>query len=142
MLTQGAKKKKGSNNRAKARLKVARLHAKIADCRMDATHKASRKLINENQVVCVENLAVKNMIKNPKLAKHIADANWGEFVRQLQYKAEWSGRSVAEIDRFFPSSKRCSSCGFVIESLPCHFVSGIAQSVKPITTESSMQQLI
>ena len=118
MLTQGAKKKKGSNNRAKARLKVARLHAKIADCRMDATHKASRKLINENQVVCVENLAVKNMIKNPKLAKHIADANWGEFVRQLQYKAEWSGRSVAEIDRFFPSSKCCSSCGFVIESLP------------------------
>lgn len=113
-----AKKKKGSNNRAKARLKVARLPAKIADCRMDATHKASRKLINENQVVCVENLAVKNMIKNPKLAKPIADANWGEFVRQLQYKAEWSGRSVAEIDRFFPSSKRCSSCGFVIESLP------------------------
>ena len=112
-----AKKQKGSNNRAKAKLKVARLHAKIADCRMDATHKASRKLINENQVVCVENLAVKNMIKNPKLAKHIADANWGEFVRQLQYKAEWADRTVAEIDRFFPSSKRCSSCGFINESL-------------------------
>ena len=113
-----AKKQKGSNNRAKARLKVARLHAKIADCRMDATHKASRKLINENQVVCVENLAVKNMIKNPKLAKHIADANWGEFVRQLQYKAEWSGRTVSEIDRFFPSSKRCPSCGYIHESMP------------------------
>ncbi|KEQ12863.1 transposase [Endozoicomonas montiporae] len=112
------KKQKGSSNRAKAKLKVARLHAKIADCRMDATHKASRKLINENQVVCVENLAVKNMIKNPKLAKHIADANWGEFVRQLQYKAEWADRTVSEIDRFFPSSKRCSSCGFVNESLP------------------------
>ena len=112
-----AKKQKGSNNRAKAKLKVARLHAKIADCRMDATHKASRKLINENQVVCVENLAVKNMIKNPKLAKHIADANWGEFVRQLQYKAEWADRTVTEIDRFFPSSKRCSSCGFINESL-------------------------
>ena len=112
-----AKKQKGSNNRAKAKLKVARLHAKIADCRMDATHKASRKLINENQVVCIENLAVKNMIKNPKLAKHIADANWGEFVRQLQYKAEWADRTVAEIDRFFPSSKRCSSCGFINESL-------------------------
>ena len=113
-----AKKQKGSNNRAKARLKVARLHAKIADCRTDATHKASRKLINENQVVCVENLAVKNMIKNPKLAKHIADANWGEFVRQLQYKAEWADRIVAEIDRFFPSSKRCPSCGFIHESMP------------------------
>ena len=112
-----AKKQKGSSNRAKAKLKVARLHAKIADCRMDATHKASRKLINENQVVCVENLAVKNMIKNPKLAKHIADANWGEFVRQLQYKAEWAERSVVQIDRFFPSSKRCSSCGFINESL-------------------------
>ncbi|OED46572.1 transposase, partial [Endozoicomonas sp. (ex Bugula neritina AB1)] len=113
-----AKKQKGSSNRAKARLKVARLHAKIADCRMDATQKASRKLINENQVVCVENLAVKNMIKNPKLAKHIADANWGEFIRQLQYKAEWADRTVIEIDRFFPSSKRCSSCGFINESLP------------------------
>ncbi|MGI9274185.1 MAG: RNA-guided endonuclease InsQ/TnpB family protein [Endozoicomonas sp.] len=113
-----AKRQKGSSNRAKARLKVARLHAKIADCRTDATHKASRKLINENQVVVCENLAVKNMIKNPKLAKHIADANWGEFVRQLQYKAEWSGRTVVEVDRFFPSSKRCSSCGFVHETMP------------------------
>ncbi|WP_263080185.1 transposase [Endozoicomonas sp. Mp262] len=113
-----AKKQKGSKNRAKARLKVARLHAKIADCRMDATHKASRRLINENQVICVEDLAVKNMVKNPKLAKHIADANWGEFVRQLQYKAEWADRTVSVIDRFFPSSKRCHSCGYVHESLP------------------------
>ncbi|KEQ15423.1 transposase [Endozoicomonas montiporae] len=113
-----AKKQKGSSNRAKAKLKVARLHAKIADCRMDATHKASRKLINENQVVCAESLNVKGMIQNPKLAKHIADANWGEFVRQLQYKAEWAGRLVVQIDRFFPSSKRCPSCGFVHESMP------------------------
>ncbi len=113
-----AKKQKGSNNRDKARLNVARLHAKIADCRMDATHKASRKLINENQVVCVEDLSVKNMIKNPKLAKHIADANWGEFVRQLQYKAEWAGRTVSVIDRFFPSSKRCPGCGYINESMP------------------------
>ncbi len=115
---QLAKKQKGGNNRAKAKLKVARLHAKIPDCRMDATHKASRTLINENQVVCVESLNVKGMIKNPKLAKHIADANWGEFVRQLKYKAEWADRTVAEVDRFFPSSKRCSCCGFVHESLP------------------------
>jgi len=113
-----AKKQKGSNNRDKARKKVARLHAKIADSRLDNLHKLSRKLINENQVVCVESLAVKNMIRNPKLAKHIADASWGEFVRQLKYKAKWAGRTIAEIDRFFPSSKRCSSCGFVHESMP------------------------
>ena len=120
---QLAKKKKGSKNRAKARLKVARIHAKIADCRMDATHKASRTLINENQVVCVESLSVKGMVKNPKLAKHIADANWGEFVRQLEYKSECTRghkgcRTLVKIDRFFPSSKRCSGCGFVHESLP------------------------
>ena len=113
-----AKKQKGSNNRARARLKVARLHARIADCRTDATHKASRKLINESQIVVCENLAVKNLIQNPKLAKHIADANWGKFVRQLQYKAEWSGRTVIEIDRFFPRSKRCSSCGLVHKTMP------------------------
>ncbi|WP_262231341.1 RNA-guided endonuclease InsQ/TnpB family protein, partial [Serratia quinivorans] len=89
-----SKKAKGSKNRAKARLKVTRLHAKIADCRMDNLHKLSRKLINDNQVVCVESLKVKNMIRNPKLSKAIADASWGEFVRQLAYKAEWGGRSL------------------------------------------------
>ncbi|ARR50003.1 transposase [Photobacterium damselae subsp. damselae] len=115
---QLAKKKKGSKNRDKIRQKVARLHAKIADSRLDNLHKLSRKLINENQVVCVESLAVKNMIRNPKLSKHIADASWGEFVRQLKYKAEWAGRTIAEIDQFFPSSKRCSCCGFVHESMP------------------------
>lgn len=117
---QLAKKAKGSRNRAKARLRVARLHAKIADCRRDATHKATRKLINENQVVCVESLAVKNMIKHPTLSKAIADANWGEFVRQLLYKGEWAGRSVVQIDRWFPSSKRCPTrgCGHINDKLP------------------------
>lgn len=113
-----AKKKLGSKNRQKAKLKAARIHAKISDCRMDNLHQLSRKLINENQVVCAENLAVKNMIKNPKLAKHIADASWGEFTRQLEYKANWAGRVYVEIDRFFPSSKRCHCCGFVSESMP------------------------
>ena len=113
-----AKKKLGSQNRLKAKVKVARIHAKISDCRSDSLHKLSRKLINENQVVCAENLAVKNMIKNPKLAKHIADASWGEFTRQLAYKANWAGRTYVEIDRFFPSSKRCSCCGFVKDKLP------------------------
>ncbi|CAI1774279.1 transposase, IS605 OrfB family [Serratia fonticola] len=113
-----SKKQKGSRNRAKARLKVAKLHAKIADCRMDSLHKLSRKLINENQVVCVESLKVKNMLRNPKLSKAISDAGWGEFVRQLQYKAKESGRSVVAIDQFFPSSKRCSCCGFTMEKMP------------------------
>ena len=85
---------------------------------MDNLHKLSRRLINENQVICAENLTVKNLIKNPTLAKHIADASWGELTRQLEYKANWTGRTYVEIDRFFPSSKRCSGCGFVSESMP------------------------
>ena len=113
-----SKKAKGSKNRAKARLKVARLHAKIADCRLDALHKATRKLINENQVVCVESLKVKNMIRNPSLSKAIADASWSELVRQLRYKGEWAGRSVVAIDPFFPSSKRCSCCCFTMQKMP------------------------
>ena len=113
-----AKKTLGSKNRLKAKRKVARVHAKISDDRSDNLHKLSRKLINENQVVCAENLAVKNMIKNPTLAKHIADASWGEFTRQLAYKAHWAGRTYVEIDRFFPSSKRCNGCGFVKANMP------------------------
>ena len=113
-----AKKKLGSNNRLKAKVKVARIHAKIANCRLDNLHKLSRKLINENQVICAENLAVKNMIKNPKLAKHITDASWGALTRQLEYKSSWAGRTYVEIGRFFPSSKRCSCCGFVKDNMP------------------------
>lgn len=113
-----SKKAKGSKNRAKARLKVARLHARIADCRMDALHKATRKLINDNQVVCVESLKVKNMIRNPSLSKAIADAGWGEFTRQLAYKGEWAGRSVVAIDPLFPSTKRCSCGGFTMKKMP------------------------
>ncbi|WP_308065139.1 RNA-guided endonuclease InsQ/TnpB family protein [Escherichia coli] len=112
-----SRKQKGSKNRAKARLKVARIHAKIADCRLDNLHKLSRKLINENQVVCVESLKVKNMIRNPKLSRAIADAGWGEFVRQLEYKSEWSGRTVVAIEQFFPSSKRCSDCGYTMPKM-------------------------
>lgn len=113
-----AKKKLGSQNRLKAKRKVARIHAKISDCRSDNLHQLSRRLVNENQVICAENLAVKNMIKNPKLAKHIADASWGEFTRQIEYKSGWAGRTYVEIGRFFPSSKRCSCCGFVKENMP------------------------
>jgi len=113
-----SKKKLGSANRAKARAKVARIHAKLSDCRQDNLHKLSRGLINDNQVICVESLKVKNMIRNPKLSKAIADASWGEFVRQLEYKGGWAGRQVVAIDQFFPSSKRCSCCGYTADKLP------------------------
>ena len=113
-----AKKKKGSNNRNKARLKVAKIQAKIADARKDFLHKLTTRLIRENQVIAVEDLAVKNMKKNSKLALSISDASWGELVRQLEYKADWYGRTVVKIDRWFPSSKRCSSCGHIADKMP------------------------
>ena len=113
-----SRKKLGSRNRAKARMKVARVHAKLSDCRMDNLHKLSRRLINENQVICVESLKVKNMLRNRSLAKSISDAGWGEFVRQLEYKAEWAGRQLVAIDQWYPSSKRCSGCGFVMNAMP------------------------
>jgi putative transposase len=113
-----SRKKLGSQNRAKARMKVARVHAKLSDCRMDNLHKLSRRLINENQVICVESLKVKNMLRNRSLAKAISDVGWGEFVRQLEYKAEWAGRQLVAIDQWYPSSKRCSGCGFVMDAMP------------------------
>ncbi|MDD2534986.1 MAG: IS200/IS605 family element RNA-guided endonuclease TnpB [Macromonas bipunctata] len=113
-----ARKKKGSKNRTKARLKVAKLHAKIADIRKDFTHKLSTRLIHENQVIAVETLAVGNMKKNRKLAKSIGDAGWAKFVRQLEYKARWYGRKLVKIDRWHPSSKRCSDCGYTAEKMP------------------------
>lgn len=115
---QLSKKTLGSRNRAKARQQVARVHAKISDCRMDSLHKLSRQIVNENQVICVESLKVKNMVRNPRLAKSISDAGWGEFVRQLAYKAAWAGRQVSAIDQWYPSSKRCSGCGHVMDKPP------------------------
>ena len=99
------------------RLKIARLHAKMTDCRMDATHKASRTLINENQVVCVETFTVKNMMKNPKLAKHIADANWGGFVRQLKYKSEWADRTPSRLRHKRSKEHQNRGTGGVVERL-------------------------
>ena len=106
-----AKKKKGSANRKKARLKVARQHEKVANQRRDFQHKLSRKLVNENQVISMEDLRIENMVKNRKLAKAISDAGWGEFRRMVEYKSAWYGRTVVIIDSFYPSSKLCGKCG-------------------------------
>jgi putative transposase len=112
-----ARKQKGSKNRGKARLKVARIHARIANQRADGLHKLTTRVIRENQVICVESLAVKNMVRNPKLAKSISDVGWSELVRQLEYKARWYGRTLVKIDRWYPSSKRCHACGQVLDAL-------------------------
>jgi putative transposase len=115
---QHARKKKGSKNRQKARLKVAKIHARIADRRRDYQHKLSTRIVHENQVMCVESLSVKNMVKNHSLAKAISDVGWGEFVRQLDYKARWYGRTLVKIDQWYPSSKTCHACKYVLDSLP------------------------
>ena len=103
----------GSANWNKTRIKLARLYAKISNTRADYLHKISKELINENQVICSENLAVDNMVKNHKLAKSIMDCSWYELTRQLEYKSEWYGRTYVKIDRFAPSSQMCSSCGCI-----------------------------
>ena len=107
-----AKKKIGSNNRNKQRIKVARLNEKITNIRKDNLHKISHKLIQENQLIVSENLKVSNMVKNHSLAKSISDCSWYELTRQLEYKAEWNGRKYVKIDTYFPSSQLCSKCGY------------------------------
>ena len=114
---QLSKKTKGGSTRGKQRLKVAKIYEKITNSRSDFLHKLSRKLIDENQVICVEDLNVKGMMSNHKLAKSVANCGWGEFVRQLTYKAEWYGRTLIKIDRFFPSSKTCYDCGYINQEL-------------------------
>ena len=113
-----SRKVKGSNNREKAKHQVARIHARIADARTDFLHKLTTRLVRENQTIALEDLAVKNMMKNHKLAQAIADASWFELVRQLEYKCQWYGRTLVKIDRWFPSSKRCGNCGHVVDKLP------------------------
>lgn len=103
----------GSKNWNKQRIKVARIHEKIHNTRIDNLHKISHKLISENQVIVSENLAISNMVKNHNLAKAIFDCGWYELTRQLSYKAEWNNRQYIKVDRFFASSQTCSCCGYV-----------------------------
>ena len=106
-------KVKGSKNWNKQRIKIARIHEKIHNTRIDNLHKISHQLISENQVIVSEDLAVSNMMKNHNLAKAISDCGWYELTRQLTYKAEWSGRTYIKIGRYVPSSQTCNVCGFV-----------------------------
>lgn len=112
-----SRKQKGSNGYEKQRLKVAKVHEKISNSRTDNLHKVSHKLISEYDIIVLEDLNVKGMVKNHKLAKHISDASWGTFIGMLKYKAEWNDKQVVQVDRFFPSSKTCSECGWINQDL-------------------------
>jgi putative transposase len=114
---QLSKKQKGSNKRAKQRKKVAAVHETIKNQRADHLHKVSHSIIRDNQTIITEDLNVSGMIKNPRLAKAIADASWYELTRQLEYKARWNKRDLIKIDRWFPSSKTCNNCNFIKQDL-------------------------
>jgi putative transposase len=112
-----ARKHRGSNNRVKARAKVARAHRKVAASRADFLHKTSARLVRDHDVIVIEDLNVKGMVRNRRLAKAISDCGWGEFRRQLAYKAARYGRRLVVINRWYPSSKTCSACGYLLAEL-------------------------
>lgn len=116
---RASKKKKGSVNRRKANKRIAILSEHITNQRLDFLHKLSTRIVHDNQVdtICMENLAVKNMVKNHKLAQAISDVSWGKFVEILKYKCDWYGKNLILIDRFYPSSKTCSCCGVINKDL-------------------------
>jgi len=112
-----SRKQKGSNGFEKQRLKVALIHEKIVNTRTNNLHKVSKEIVSKYDVICLEDLNIKGMIKNHRLAKHIADASWGTFVRFVEYKANWNDKTVVKINRFYPSSKTCSNCGYIKQDL-------------------------
>ena len=114
---QISKKIAGSKNREKARLRFAKLNEKIRNRKLNFLHDVTNHLIDENQVIVMEDLNVKEMVRNHKLAESISEVNWGEFRRMLTYKAAWHGRQLVFIDRFYPSSKRCNHCGYIYKEL-------------------------
>ena len=114
---QLSKKQKGSNNRNKARVRIAKVYKKINDKKQYYLHKVSNSLIDENQVICMEDLNVKGMVKNHNLAENISEMNFGEFRKMLEYKAKWYNRKLVFVDRFYPSSKTCHHCGYVNRQL-------------------------
>lgn len=113
-----ARKEKGSRNRTKARMKVARIHARIADRRRDSLHQLSTRLVRDNQTLVIEDLSVRNMLGNHALARAVADASWAALRSMLEYKCAWYGRELIVVDRWFPSTKLCSSCGTLADVLP------------------------
>ncbi|MFY1695331.1 RNA-guided endonuclease InsQ/TnpB family protein [Solwaraspora sp. WMMA2101] len=113
-----ARKAKGSANRARARLKVARIHARIADRRHDHLHKLTTRLVRDTQTIVIEDLTVRNMMANHSLARAISDAAWRQFRTMLTYKADWYGRDLVVVDRWFPSTRRCSACGAIADRMP------------------------
>jgi putative transposase len=112
-----SRRKKGSRNKEKARVTLARQYEKVVNSRSDFHHKLSRKLVDENQVIYAEDLNVKGMMANHKLAKRVGDSGWGEFFNQIGYKGKWYGTIFHQVYRFFPSSKRCHVCGYVYQDL-------------------------
>ena len=112
-----SRKQKGSSEFEKQKLKVAKIYEKIASCRLDTLHKVSKELVESYDLISIEDLNVKNMIKNHKLSKHIADASWGNFVTLLQYKCDWYGRELVKVNRFYPSTKTCGDCGWINQNL-------------------------
>lgn len=120
LARQLSRKKPGSRNREKARLRLARLDERVANQRADFHHKLSRRLVEENHLLCLENLNVRGMMSNHHLAKSISDAGWSAFVTMLRYKGDWYGCRVEQVDRWYPSSKTCSACGVARESVPLY----------------------